>query len=368
MIGLAIAVAVGGGMMGIASGIEERRRHAPSLAAAKLGAHPADVTVLLPVRDEAINLRPCTAALLALAGRPRVRVIDDGSADGTAAQAAAMAAAEPRLEVLPAGPLPDGWRGKVHALQEGARGLRTTWLLLVDADARLHPRALERALAAAALWRLDAVSLAGHQEARGLTEGLLVPAVFALLDSQLGDWAEAAAGGGPPVANGQFLLLRREAWERSGGFAAIRRETLDDVAAVAALRQHGYRTGFFRAPELLSVRMYRGARDVIDGWRRNLGGLFGPRPGTALATLAVLTLPAVALIAACAAGREVDAGVIWLGGVAASALLRAGSGHRPILALLHPLDALFVAWVLGAGVSDWRRGRLRSWKGREIRV
>ena len=301
-------------------------------------------------------------------------MIDDGSTDGTAAVAAALiaeiaaTAGEPRLTLLAAGPLPAGWRGKVHALWVGAQGVATPWLLLTDADARHHPELLARALAAAAAGGLDAVSVAGWQEARGMGENLIVPPVFALLDAVLGDWRAAAAGGGPPVASGQFLLVRREAWDAAGGFPTIRGAPIDDVALAVRLRAHGGRTAFFRAPDLLRVRMYRGGGAAVQGWRRNLGAIFGPRPAAAAAPLAFLLLPPLALLAALATGRWVEAALLWGAGVAASGLCRAGSGHPPGWALLYPLDALALAALLAAGVRDHRRGRLASWKGREIPV
>jgi cellulose synthase/poly-beta-1,6-N-acetylglucosamine synthase-like glycosyltransferase len=369
MLVVAAALAVGTAMVGLAAAIDERRQRAPRLDRVPPSPLPAPSTlVLLPVRDEAANVGPCLDALLALTGRPPVRVIDDGSTDATARITAGFAAQAPQLTMIAAGPLPEGWRGKVHALTVGARDAAADWLLLTDADVRVQPQALARALAAAQAWRLDAVSLSGHQEARGPAENLLVPAVFALLDWLLGDWQEAAAGGGPPIANGQFLLLRRAAWESCGGFAAIRWEIIDDVATVATLRRHGYRTGFFRAPDLLSVRMYRGVRQVTRGWRRNLGGLLGPRRGVAAATLVVLLLPAAAIVAALAAGRGVAAAILWAAGAVASGLLRTGSGHSPLWALLYPLDSLLLAVVLAAGAIDWRRGRLLSWKGRDLRT
>jgi cellulose synthase/poly-beta-1,6-N-acetylglucosamine synthase-like glycosyltransferase len=375
MIAVVAALAVGSGFLGLGLAIEERRRRAPRLGAAGLPPLPASpefdpaaALVLLPVRNEAVNVEPCMTALLALAGKPRVRVIDDDSADATARMAAALAAREPRLTLLAAGPLPAGWRGKVHALWVGSQEAGADWLLLVDADVRVNPAALDRALAAAESRRLDVVSLAGRQEAHGVAENLLIPPVFALLDAQLGDWEAAAEGGGAPVANGQFLLLRRTAWEKSGGFAAIRHEVIDDVAIVTAMRRHGHRTGFFRAPELLSVRMYHGFREATRGWRRNLGGLLGPRRTATAAILAVLVAPALAMAAALATGRGVAATILWTAGVATSGLLRTGSGHSPAWALLYPLDALMLAAVLAAGTRDRRRGHLLSWKGRELRM
>jgi chlorobactene glucosyltransferase len=359
-------------LLALALRTEEWRRRAPGLPApagapGRAGEPPAEVTVLLPLRDEEENVLPCLDGLLAQTVQPRLRAIDDGSRDATARLAAARRREAPRLELLQAGPLPPGWRGKVHALAVGAAGVESPWLLLTDADTRHHPELLERALAAAGERRLDAVSLAGGQEAAGVIQALLVPAMFALLDTLLGSW-EAAAEGGPAVANGQYILVRREALERSGGFAALASAPADDVALAARLRAAGHRTGFFRAPGLLTVRMYRGGRDAVHGWRRNLGGLLGGRPATAATVLALAALPALALLLALATGRLLSAAILWAGGAAASAIFRRGSGHPPAWGLLYPLDALLLAWVLARGALDWRRGRLPTWKGREMRV
>jgi GT2 family glycosyltransferase len=363
---LAVSLLLGGCFLGLALRTEGRRRRAPRLPPPAPALY--DVTVLLPVRDEEDNARSCVETLLEQTAEPLVRVIDDGSTDATAEVVARLAKREPHLTLIEAGPLAPGWRGKLHALWVGSRDVDAPWLLLTDADTRHHPEALARARAAAEAGRLDAVSLAGLQEAHGAGENLLVPAVFALLDTVLGSWEAAAAGAGPAVANGQFILLRREAWERAGGFPAIRAAPLDDVAIARRLRETGSRTAFFRAPDLLRVHMYRGAREAVRGWRRNLGGLFVGQPGTVVSILAVLLAPPLVLAAELLTGSWPAAVLLWAGGAAASALLRSGSGHAPAWGLLFPGDALFLAVVLTLSEHDRRRGRLMSWKGREMKV
>ncbi|HEX2224957.1 MAG TPA: glycosyltransferase family 2 protein [Thermoanaerobaculia bacterium] len=362
---------LGAGLLGLALRTAWQRRHAPALPAPPRAAPSGDspaVTLLLPVRDEEANVLPCLDTLLAQSDRPEVRVVDDGSTDATAELAARRAQSEPRLRLMPAGPLPPGWRGKVHALHAGAQGVATPWIATSDADTRHHPELLARARAAAEAGGLDLLSVAGTQEARGLGENLLIPAVFALLDTLLGDWRAAAAGTSPPVANGQFLLLRRESWERCGGFESVRGEALDDVAIAKRLRSQGFRTAFFRTPGLLRVRMYRGAAEALSGWRRNLGGLFGDNPGLLAAVTAVCGVPAVFLLGCLIAGPWPAALLLWGLGAAASVLLRATGGNAPLYGLLYPLDALLLAGVLLLGARDRRRGRLMNWKGREMKV
>jgi chlorobactene glucosyltransferase len=380
-----LALAAGAALFGLALRVDEQRRRAPLLpllpTAPPLLPPLPTTTVLLPVRDEEHNVLPCLDGLLAQTARPPVRVIDDGSRDRTAFLVAQRAEGEPRLTLLPAGPLPPGWKGKLHALAVGVEGVETPWLLLTDADVRHAPDLLARCHLAAAGRRLDALSIAGFQEVAGPGESLLMPAVFAFLDADLGDW-EAAAGncdiaagncdmaadGGPAVLNGQLILLRRAAWEACGSFAAIRNVGIDDVPMAQLLRARGFRTGFWRAPDLLRVRMYRGWGETVRGWRRNLGALYGPRPAAAAGALAVALAPPLVLAAALLAGQPVAAALLWAAGASASGLLRAGSGHPPAWGLLYPLDALALAWVLAAGVRDHRRGKLVSWRGREMPV
>lgn len=343
------------------------RTHYYRWAAPRLGpaTEAEPTTVLLPVRDEEGNVAECVATLLAQTAAPRVRVIDDGSTDRTAEIVREIQAREPRLELVQAGALPPGWRGKVHALAVGSQGVATPWVLSTDADTRHDPELLSRVHATVQERGLDALSIAGFQEARGLGENLLTPAVFALLDALLGDWRRVASGEST-VANGQFILLRRTALEAIGGFEAIRNEPIDDVALVARLRDQGYRTAFLRAPELLRVRMYRGLGETFRGWRRNLGGLSRGRPGQLVVLLGLLLVPPVLLLLALARGDWTAAAVAWVSGAAASVLFRSSSGHAAWTGLLYPVDAVLLAACLGLGWSDYRRGRLVSWKGREM--
>jgi chlorobactene glucosyltransferase len=395
-----LAALAGGGLLAVALLVDRRRARAPRLPAEGAGVPaaagggretPPRVAVLLPVRDEEENLDACLDSLLsdpvlsdpvlsepglpdpglARTVAPEVVVIDDGSSDRTLDLARRRAAGEPRLTVLEAGPLPAGWGGKVHALAVGHRHLRERpggppeWLLSTDADTRHHPRLLARCLAAASLHGLDLVSIAGRQQVVG-AENLLTPPVFALLDTVLGDWRRAAVGDGPPVANGQLILVRERALAAAGGFEAVAAAAIDDVALARAVRCAGGATGFWRAPELLTVRMYRGAARSAAGWRRNLGGLFGPRPVLA-ATAATLALaPALAAALCLLTRRPGSALLAWTPAALASALLRHGSGHSPAWALLYPADALALTTTLALGIHDWRRGRLASWKGRVV--
>jgi cellulose synthase/poly-beta-1,6-N-acetylglucosamine synthase-like glycosyltransferase len=352
-----------------------RRWTAPRLPKPAAGS-ALDVTVLLPVRDEEKNVVACLERLIQLEGQPRVVVIDDGSSDGTRPLLEGLLARRVAIDVLDAPELPAGWRGKVNALHSGFRSVDSSWTLLVDADARLEPASLARAHAHAEAAGLDGVSLASRQMAGGWGEELLVPGVFGVLDALLGDWHEAARGG-PCIASGQFILFRTEAFRAAGGFERIRGATIDDVALFEALRSHGSRTGFVRAPDLLAVRMYDGLAAAVTGWRRNFGAIFHRRDGVWLACLTVILAPCLALLVVAAAGvsgalasasAEVFLAGVWAFGVASSAAVRVSGDQNVLAALAWPLECCVLGWTLVLARRDRRRGRLTTWKGRTIDV
>ncbi|MFN7943517.1 MAG: glycosyltransferase [Thermoanaerobaculia bacterium] len=353
--------------LGFALRLARRRLAAPRLPP-PIAAPPA-TTVLLPLRDEIANLDACLAALRALRPAPPIVAIDDDSRDGTLEAARALAATHSALMVVAAPPPPPGANGKVNALLAGARAAErsgSAWLLAVDADARPAPAALARAHAAAAAHGLDALSLAGRQAAPSLGEALLTPPVFALLDALLPDWAAAARGEGPPVANGQFFLVRRAALEAIGGYGAILGERLDDVALARRLAAAGLRVGFWRARDALAVRMYRGLAATFRGWRRNLALIFAERPAIAHAVAALAILSAVLLEIAAARGAVAALATIWGAGVLASGIVRASAGNSPLGGLLFPLDLLALAITVNLAGRDARRGRLSPWRGRPL--
>ncbi len=344
-----------------------RRRQAPPLPPPIANA-PA-TTVLLPVRDEEENLPECAAALLVQGGDLSLRIIDDGSTDRTPELLAGILRRDRRASACLARPLAAGWGGKVNALATGFAGVTTPWILLTDADTRHAPGLLARAHAAAAEHRLDAVSLVGRQEAIGLGESLLTPAVYALLDLMLGDWRPYARGEGrPAIANGQYFLLKTAALRAIGGFDAIAGEALDDVALATALTQKGFTVGFRRADDALDVRMYRGLRATVRGWRRNLALFVAARPQVATLALALPIATLTALLLALGFREPSALVTCWLGGAVASALARRSSRNNPFTGAFFPLDVLLLAATLVIAMLDRVRGLAAPWRGRRVEI
>jgi hypothetical protein len=110
---------------------------------------------------------------------------------------------------------------------------------------------------------------------RGFWQRALMPLVF----SELAVTYPPAKVSDPEThvaaANGQFLLVRRDVYFKNGGHESVKDAVLEDVqlARVVKLRKQGLR--FRYAPEVVSARMYRGLRAMLEGWTKNLALLFG---------------------------------------------------------------------------------------------
>ena len=239
----------------------------PSLAPARLApARPAgapDVDVVVPARDEAEGIGAALASLLAqdYAGRLRVVLVDDGSADGTGAIARGLG--DPRLLVLDGRPRPPGWSGKLWAVHQGLAETRAPYVLLTDADIVHEPPHVATLVAKAERDGLDLVSEMVALRCHSLAERALVPAFvfffqllfpFAAVNDPTRSTAAAAGG---------TMLLRRRALDRIGGIASIRGALIDDVALAAAVKRHG-RIWLGHTQLAASVRPYPGAADI---WR-----------------------------------------------------------------------------------------------------
>jgi hypothetical protein len=328
------------------------------------------VTVVLPVRDEADQVGGCLEALLDQRGVDslRVVVVDDGSTDGTAGIVRAVH--DRRIRLVPAPPLPPGWLGKPHACSAGVaasapRGPDEV-LVFVDADVRLFPDAIAAAVALLDGSDLDLVSPWPRPLAVGAAERLVQPLAPWLWTTTLPlRLAERSSRPSLAAANGQFLVVRRDAYERAGGHAAVRGEVLEDIALLRAVKRAGGRGGPVDGSRLAACRMYAGWPEVRDGYAKSLWASVGGRPSAALAAAAVLTaVYVVPPVAALGGSRAGLAG--YLAGVAGRAVSGRASGSRVWPdALAHPLSVLVLDALVLRSVRGRRRGSLH-WRGRTL--
>jgi glycosyltransferase involved in cell wall biosynthesis len=256
------------------------------------------VSVIIPARNEEASLGACLESLVSQTGVSfEIVVVDDHSTDHTREIAESFAAdrggdadAEPRtpssggarnasaVRVIEADPLPEHWTGKNNAVATGARAARGEWLLFTDADTVHLPGSLARALAEAKEHNADMLSYSPEQIAVSFWEMAILPVVFAELARQYPPSKVSDPNSPIAAANGQYILIRREAYDAVGGHAAIASEILEDVALARAVKASGRKIRFRYAADAVRTRMYRNFSQLREGWTKNLALLF-PSPG-----------------------------------------------------------------------------------------
>jgi len=341
------------------------------------------VTAVVPARNEAGTIGAVTAALLAqdYPGPFRVIVVDDASTDGTAGLARAASAQNREVgarnsqvgppDVLTAPPLEAGWTGKLWALNAGLRHLAAQnppeYLWFTDADVIHPPETLTRLVSKAVMDRRDLVSLMVKLRCQSFWERRLIPAFvffFQMLypfPAANDDRSRIAA------AAGGCVLLRREAFEKAGGLAAVRGKVIDDCAIAALIKRAG-------------GGIWVGLADASHSLRRadSLEPLWGMVRRTAFTQLyhsnllLFLTILGLVLVFL---GPPIATlfghGLAFWAGLAAWGIMAftyvptlRDYGRSPWEGLLLPAVAtLYAAMTFDSAVAHWRQ-RGGQWKGR----
>lgn len=232
------------------------------------------VSLIVPARDEERTIERAVRAFLAQTYRQlEVIVVNDRSTDRTGEILASID--DPRLVVITGEDPPPGWLGKPWALAQGSRRATGELLLFVDADVLYEPEAVEAAVAQIEESGAAMLSLFPYFEMRGFWEHVAMPNLsffaFTVLPLWLGNRTRLpilGAGGGPGN------LVRRDVYESVGGHEALRDAVIDDVALARLVRRGGHRSEFVRGDDFVSVRMYHGLREVVQGFTKNAFSAF----------------------------------------------------------------------------------------------
>jgi len=232
------------------------------------------VSVVIPARNEEACLGACLQSLVTQTGLTfEIIVVDDHSTDRTRE----IATAFPQVRVIDAPPLPPGWTGKNNAVAAGARTAHAAWLLFTDADTVHLPGSLQRSLEEADRRGASLLSYSPEQIVKTFWEKAIMPVIFAELaasyrPSQVSNPKSSAA-----AANGQYILIARDAYDAIGGHAAIADNLLEDVALASAVKRSGRKIFFRYGPGAVRARMYHNFAQLREGWTKNLALLF-PSP------------------------------------------------------------------------------------------
>ncbi|SEF50738.1 Glycosyltransferase, catalytic subunit of cellulose synthase and poly-beta-1,6-N-acetylglucosamine synthase [Bryocella elongata] len=318
------------------------------------------LVVVVPACNEAETIGASLDCLLA-ADYPSLYVlaVDDRSTDTTGAILDDYAAKHPeRIGALHITDLPDGWLGKVHAMQAAVDATRSEFVLFTDADVLFSPSVLRRAMAYAEMEDTDHLVVMPTAQVKSRGEGMIL-GFFQLLGFWAArPWKVADDRAHDAIGVGAFNLVRRSALEEMGGLMPQRLTVIEDVTIARRIKAAGLKSRLAFAPGLVLVHWAKGARGVIRVMTKNLFSGFGFNPfllaGAALWIVVFFLLPLL--------------GLAWLPTVlpALLVLLSMASMYR-VIGEYSLIDALY-GWAAPLGAVMFLYAMLRSlaytwWRG-----
>jgi chlorobactene glucosyltransferase len=330
------------------------------------------VSVIVPARNEQDDIGACLDGLLRQT-YPSIEImmVDGGSTDRTREVAGAQV---PRVTVLEEPQLPAGWVGKSWACWTGAQRARGEYLLFTDADVRPSPDAVSTAVEWAERDRADLVTFASQIEMVGVWEKIVLPFYIQMVLTYFRTPRVNRAGSKTAMANGQFLLVRRAAYEEVGGHQAIHDRVLEDVALAQRFRAAGKTLRVAWTPELVVTRMYRTGREMYEGILKTVSGVrFSAVRQVAFAggLIAFFWLPLALLPLGLLTGTvwvTAFGAVLWISLFGKHVAFNRAAKGAALYGLLFPVAVgyylVLVLVALGRGLRD----RPVEWKGRSYRI
>jgi hopene-associated glycosyltransferase HpnB len=335
-----------------------------------------EIVAVIPARNEELTIGQTITSLMKqdYQGKFSVIVVNDNSEDDTIS--AAKVAGKGNLTIIDGQELPDGWTGKMWAVEQGIEFAKSnnpnaTYLLLTDADISHHSENLSELAAKALNEDLALVSLMVKLRCTSAWEHLLIPAfVFFFQKLYPFRWVNDPSNRTAAAAGG-CMLVNRLALEKAGGIEAIRDEIIDDCSLAKLLKKSGpIWLGLTRSTSSL-----RGYDDLTDVWHMVCRTAFVQLNhsalnllGTIIGMLFIYLIP-IASILIGFLSNNIELLALGLAGwvmmvVAYTPTLRLYS--RPIWeACLLPLAALLFSTMTIDSARKYWVGNAPTWKGRK---
>ncbi len=332
------------------------------------------VSTVVPARNEERNIGRCASGIVHQTYEHLEMIfVDDDSEDRTGEILGRYAKDEPRLKVINTGGKPTNWNGKQWACHSGAAASTGDWLCFMDADTYAEPELIERTISFAVANHIDMLSMQPWYEMQGLWERIVLPFLPWLLlifpPNRVNDPSTSLA-----MANGQFILIRRDVYEDIGGHEAIKQRMMDDFSLAEVVKGAGHRIHVVDGSDMMRVRLYHNLKEIRSGAIKaavEISGGWGPSIAGLFVMLLVNVLPVILWLITYVAGAPADI-VLILGTVVAIQLVFYGGirimGFRmpPWTAITYPIGALIVCAILAEGMYLVASRKEIKWKGRAV--
>ena len=311
------------------------------------------VSVLIPARNEEINIENCVSSLLK-SNYPHLEIIvlDDNSSDKTYDIVKEIAEHHETLRIVKGKKLPPGWNGKNWACHQLSQIARGDWLLFTDADTIHKPHSISTALAAAQKRKSDFVSCIPGFITKTWSEKLYFPVIHfvfvALFPFRMMNFSKDSR---LSFAMGPFLFIRRDFYASWGGYEAIKTEVVDDIAMAKKVKEYNGKISIIDGTPFMDVRFYRNFKEVWNGFSKNSYEALGKAPPLLflllLACYYLFIYPYVALWAAVESNQNLTLPLLQVTTLALIKLILSLRFKTGIIAgQLHLLTVIFALLIL----------------------
>jgi cellulose synthase/poly-beta-1,6-N-acetylglucosamine synthase-like glycosyltransferase len=322
------------------------------------------VTVLAPMRNEAENVPEFISALSSQMGVKQIKfiIINDGSTDKTAELLDTVIDGDSRFTVIESPGVRDGWLGKVSALQTGFEASPSEYIITLDADVRLAPNAIMRAITQLERLKLDFVSPYPRQIALTASEKLIQPLLhWSWMSTIILRLAEKFPRRSTAVGNGQFFVVRTSALEKINGFSSVSNQILDDIELARSLIGAGCKGVVTEGSAIATTRMYSSFDEIKQGYGKSLWKAFGGPLGTFIAISFIFItgiLPIILIFKGYLVGWFSYLYIAFSREISA---IR--SRGNPLYAFLHPISSALLIYLIA---YSWAKRGTIQWKGRTV--
>src|SRR5208283_1339535 len=196
--------------------------------------------------------------------------------------------------VLHGAPPPSGWLGKPHAMYQASQAATGDWLLATDADIIFHPNVISAAMNYTLKNQLDVLALMPGGEFISFWERVILPVFVYFLVSMYPPHLANKPKSKHALASGGFILMKRDAHQKIGGYERIKDHVIDDFYTAVYLKEAGYRFRLLGSRDTVYTRSYYGLNDIWEGFSKNT--FAGLKHNYIFAFLAIVFLIAAALI------------------------------------------------------------------------
>jgi chlorobactene glucosyltransferase len=340
---------------------------------------PPLVSILIPARNEADNIRKCVRSLLKQDyPNTEIIVLNDNSSDDTALIVEKLAAGNSNLKLINGKPLKPGWLGKCYACYQLAKYAKGEYLVFTDADTFHLKNSVSSAIGCMASNKLDVLSAIPRQIMVGLHERMVVSWThFGILSLLPLIMVKKSKNPLFATANGQFLLFKKKVYEKIGGHKSIKAKVLEDIHMAKQVKRCGYRIMLFDGSTNIYCRMYRNFKDLLRGFSKFMYAAFDFKIFTMTFVVLFITatflgpfiLLPLGILVFDWSGTLIGLLIIQIFSVLVMrAILAIRLKSRAIDVLLHPLSTAYILLICINSVLQTKFGEGVNWKDRRYDV